>query len=327
MDHFLVVNPQVWKNCTNLWLDYSYCVKPVGAITTYPGYGGTAAPSATSRPFKKTESTDQSDHNSTTDTLDRFHSTVDIIPIANGTRLDCQHYWWLDNSNETTLSNCYLLSRIYSIEFEDFILWNPSLADTDTGDTTLGDAASITETVTDRNDFTNSCTISTSVSYCVSLSSATTAASADTGSETPTPRAVGEIANCTMWFLLEREARCEDLMATYDLEFDEFYETNPSAKKDCSGLVLGTNYCQSTYPDGAEVDIPGRHSDEEDGDEVELETLLISFTSEAGATGTKQATPSPDTKIDLETFYKWNPSVQADCSRLELGTYVCVGSS
>ncbi|KAM0407373.1 hypothetical protein ACHAPD_012289 [Fusarium lateritium] len=82
------------EDCSNLLaasaitMDDFYCVKPVGAISTYPGYGGTAALSATSRPFKKTESTDQSSHNGT-DPLDRFPSTDDIVPIANGTRLDC----------------------------------------------------------------------------------------------------------------------------------------------------------------------------------------------------------------------------------------------
>lgn len=29
LDDFLDLNPQIWPNCTNLWLDYSYCVAPV----------------------------------------------------------------------------------------------------------------------------------------------------------------------------------------------------------------------------------------------------------------------------------------------------------
>lgn len=37
-DDFKFLNPNIWGNCTNLWLDYSYCVAPVGNIKDYPGY-------------------------------------------------------------------------------------------------------------------------------------------------------------------------------------------------------------------------------------------------------------------------------------------------
>lgn len=86
----MVLNPQVWENCTNLWLDYSYCVKPVGVITTYPGYGGTAAPSSTTTPFKKTESTDVPLDGNQTDPSEGFEPAIDPIPLAKGTRLDCE---------------------------------------------------------------------------------------------------------------------------------------------------------------------------------------------------------------------------------------------
>jgi hypothetical protein len=155
-----------------------------------------------------------------------------------------------------------------------------------------------------------------------------------------------------MWFFLERQVKCDDLVATYGLEFGEFYKMNPIVKADCSGLVLGTNYCRSTYPGGLNVGIPGWDTAEEDV-ENDAVTSSASKTSESGATGTKQATPSSvqtgilksctkfhevvkrDTcydiaqgaKIDLETSYKWNPAVKTDCSALELGTYVCVGAA
>lgn len=29
VDEILDLNTQVWDNCTNLWIDYSYCVAPV----------------------------------------------------------------------------------------------------------------------------------------------------------------------------------------------------------------------------------------------------------------------------------------------------------
>ncbi|KAM0187806.1 hypothetical protein ACHAPI_010957 [Fusarium lateritium] len=353
MDDFLVLNPQVWRNCTNLWLDYSYCVKPVGAISTYPGYGGTAAPSATARPFKETESTDQSGHNGT-DPLDRFPSTDDIVLIANGTRLDCAAYYWTQNTTDNLAADCWALTGIYSITPEEFVLWNPSLADPNKAEADLDAATpSVTGIMTYRNDFAYPCTISSSVSYCVGLSPATTSAAAEKVIETPTPRAGGEAANCTMWFLMRRAAKCNDVMATYGLEFGEFYQMNPSVKSDCTGLVLGTYYCRSTYPLGDAVGIPGWSYSEGDDSTTPSATASAPDTSETGASGTKSGTPSPvqtgilktcnkyhkvvkdDTcydiaqtaNIELSTFYKWNPAVKSDCSDLELDSYVCIGSA
>ncbi|KAI1071033.1 hypothetical protein LB507_011496, partial [Fusarium sp. FIESC RH6] len=104
------------------------------------------------------------------------------------------------------------------------------------------------------------------------FSNANEAAKVKTGITTPTPRAAGEIANCISWFDHYREAGCEELLLTYDLYFDELYEMNPSVNADCSGLVLGMNYCQSTYPGGRQVGIPGWHNDDEDDDEIDPES-------------------------------------------------------
>lgn len=49
----IFLNPHVWQNCTNIWKDYHYCVKPVGYISTYPGN----LPPTTSREFIQTPTT------------------------------------------------------------------------------------------------------------------------------------------------------------------------------------------------------------------------------------------------------------------------------
>ncbi|KAF0635919.1 hypothetical protein FPSE5266_06004 [Fusarium pseudograminearum] len=303
-------------------------------------------------------------HNGT-DPLDHFPSTDDIVPIANGTQLDCIEYYWTENTTDNLAADCWALTAIYGIEPEEFILWNPSLTDADkTEEDFDADAPSATGTMTYRND-------SSSVSYCVGLLSATTrrstagiphmvsrlankseAAAAEKEIETPTPRAAGEIANCTMWFCVRRAARCNDVMATNGLEFGEFYKMNPSVKSDCTGLVLGTYYRRSTYPRGDSVGIPGWDSTTES--ESESATASASATKTSTSTSsTNSGIPSPlqtgilktcndyhkvikgDTcydiaqgaKIELETFYKWNPAVKSDCSDLELDTYVYVGST
>lgn len=63
--------------------DYYYCVKPVGYISTYAGYGGAGATSTT--PFNQTASTPLPDSGTQTN----YTSSYPIIPIANDTRVDC----------------------------------------------------------------------------------------------------------------------------------------------------------------------------------------------------------------------------------------------
>ena len=187
-----------------------------------------------------------------------------------------------------------------------------------------------------------------------------TAANVNKGIQTPTPRATEEIANCTMWFRMSANLACNDLLLTYYLQFSEFYKMNPSVGEDCSGLVVGTYYCRSTYPEGDGAGIPGWSSSELDDDfplPTSTQSTSAASTKTSTDTGDKRSTasmrPSPvqtgvlesctefhkvekgDTcydiananKITLSAFYDWNPAVGKDCSALELGTFVCISSS
>jgi LysM repeat protein len=187
------------------------------------------------------------------------------------------------------------------------------------------------------------------------------AADVDEQIEPPTPRAAGEISNCTMWLDVPKGITCKDLMVMNNLQFGEFYKMNPSVGADCSGLVVGTNYCRSTYPGGTDFGYPGwSSSGPDEGSFTATSTHPQSLAStgvntksskETGITATRPPSPvqtgilesctkfhkvekedtcydiANDSKITLDTFYKWNPAVKTDCSALVLGTYVCVRSS
>ncbi|RSM18313.1 hypothetical protein CDV31_002832 [Fusarium ambrosium] len=383
MKDFMVLNPQVWENCTNLWVDYYYCVKPVGTVTTYPGYGGTPVTSTTEGRFTQVQGRE---NRNATNPLDRYKSLRGIVPLAEGTRLDCATYYWIENITDNDSANCWALAGIYGIEPAELVLWNPSLAKAnktiDELVVTDASTASATDIMTYTNHFAYPCTVCASKSYCLGLSSATTSqlqsstrlcrvipltnlmkrAGAVEEIEAPTPRAAGEIANCTSWFLMKADRRCDDLMLTYSLEFAEFYKMNPSVGEKCTGLVAGTYYCRSTVPGGKLSGIPGWSSSTDDDTPPPTATTSSlpgttttwrSVTSGTKTTATKGATPSPvqsgmtdsctkfhkvvkgdtcydiaeDAKIKLETFYSWNPAVKDDCSALELDTYVCVSTS
>ncbi|KAL6399532.1 Peptidoglycan-binding lysin domain [Ilyonectria robusta] len=230
---------------------------------------------------------------------------------------------------------------------QELILWNPSLAQ----NTSDGS----------EHSYNYPCTVSESVSYCVSLESATPAPETDENVP-PSPRAAGEIENCTTWYAPDSYDSCESVLAFTWLEFDDLYHMNPSIKSDCSGLTLGTYYCISTNEDGSP---PG----EDDSSNPSVKTdctgleakVYVCIGIKAAATtvdkttsttsGNSGSTPSPvqdsivsDCKdfyfvqaddgcwaiantngIDLADFYEWNPAVKSDCSGLQANVYVCIG--
>lgn len=228
---------------------------------------------------------------------------------------------------------------------QELVLWNPSLAQGNNNGSST-------------NNYAYPCTISESVSYCVALESPTagkrspssirsqqnqiadkrgTAPVADTVAP-PSPRAAGEIENCTAWFSPQDYHSCQDVLLTTWLEFDEFHFMNPSLKSDCTGLTVGTFYCVSIDKDGkppTSLPIP----------------TATATTTSTTATGTGITTPTPTQNgmaetcdefylvekgdvcadiakehgIDRADFDAWNPAVKNDCTGLIAEYYVCVG--
>ncbi|RSL71249.1 hypothetical protein CEP51_012088 [Fusarium floridanum] len=157
---FIFLNPMVWENCTNLWLNTSYCVAPVGSISEYPGYG----------PEKPTFDFEPVDivFLPWEDPWEEWRNRQKLVPLATGTRKDCWNYdWW--NNSEVSLPEVSSVAFVYEVNLELFLAWNPSLEGEEI--------------------------IKPSVSYCVALSEPT-----PTPWKPPNPRAPGEPEDCIAWF-------------------------------------------------------------------------------------------------------------------------------
>ncbi|UPK92499.1 hypothetical protein LCI18_003434 [Fusarium solani-melongenae] len=312
----IVLNPQVWENCTNLWVNYYYCVKPVGTVTTYPGYGGTAVQSTASGSFTQVES---HENRNATKPLDRYQSQRGVVPLAKGTRLDCATYYWIENITDNDSADCWALAGIYGIEPEELVLWNPSLAEanktTDDLVTTDTNTASAAGMATYTNHFAYPCTAGRECSnllltYRIEL-----------GEFYKMNPSVGE--KCTA--LVAGTHYCRS--------------TVPGGR--LYGIDGWSSSTDDTPPPTATSSLSGT-------------TTRQSATSGTKTTATTEgATPSPiqsgmtdscikfhkvvrgdtcydiaqDAEIKLQTFYSWNPAVKSDCSALELDTYVCVSAS
>ncbi|OBU01588.1 hypothetical protein VE01_00568 [Pseudogymnoascus verrucosus] len=327
-DDFLFLNPEVWKNCTNLWKDYNYCVKPVGTITTYSGH-----PKSTSTvPFVNTPATSVP----YVDPLTRFNTSAPVIPLANDTRRDCYSYFYITNTTETPDLSCWNLAMAYDVEPEEIALWNPSLAENGT------------ESGSSGSDLSPDCELSESVSYCALLASPTT--QSGSAIQTPNPRAMGEVANCTTWFKMKTYSTCADVLVLYGLTLEEFYAFNPSVGKGCATMAAGTYYCISNKANGSR---PGGYDNDDDDDDPTMTSSGTPTSTTTTPTTTSSGgivTPTPTQNgmvggckafykavanegcavicqahgIELADFYKWNPDVGSDCTNLWPDYYVCV---
>ncbi|KAI0190612.1 hypothetical protein F4808DRAFT_401018 [Astrocystis sublimbata] len=360
MDDFLFLNPEVWRNCTNLFRDYNYCVKPVGTISTYSGYPG----ATTTLPFHETKATSKPYE----DLLQKFSTNMSIIPLANGTRVDCY-----------SSTSCWSLADFFDVTKEELVLWNPSFENKGKSGSSL-------------DQYLYDCKVSESVSYCVQLASPTP--EPKKAIETPSPRAAGEIKNCITWYSPYSYTTCEDILSMFYLTIGEFYKLNPSVGKECTHLAIGTYYCVLTTDmldddeDDTNTGKPGTTTTKgattktttkgattktttkgtttkttTKGATTKTTTKGATTKTTTKATTTKKitttskatgvSTPSPvqtgiasncnkfykvksgdgcwaiadKLGIALADFYSWNPAVKKDCSDLEINVYVCISVS
>ena len=111
---FHLLNPGVNPDCTNLIIGSSYCVRPVGSITSY--ISGTAIPTSLTNFW-----------NLPSATITWVDATATPLPLANGTRTDCTDYE-ISQGNFTassTLEPCYSFAKAHWAPYEEFLGWNP----------------------------------------------------------------------------------------------------------------------------------------------------------------------------------------------------------
>lgn len=99
--------------------DSSYCVEPVGDISTYPGYGGT-----TTTAFAFSTDTSLSWSNLPTTTAPSYpNATTTGYPLANGSISGCFQMF----NNKYGNLECGGAAKWFGVNVFDFLRWNPSL--------------------------------------------------------------------------------------------------------------------------------------------------------------------------------------------------------
>ncbi|KAM0811391.1 putative LysM domain-containing protein [Seiridium cardinale] len=290
----LFLNPEVWSNCTNLYLDYYYCVEAVGYISTYSGYGGSSTKAT--KTFERTEAT-----------------------------TDCVSYLWFNETTDLSIADCWTLASLFGNSAEDFIAWNPSLSDDTTAFIIL---SSETATVSSSSvEYTYPCTASASSSYCVELAARTTTTA--TASVTPVPLAAGATEDCTWWYAPKNTTTRETWNPTVGedctgLAVGTYYCVStypdivpppfPYVETDDDTTTTTATATASSSGDGVTTPSPVQTGMTSNCDQFYL------VQAGDGCWAISQAYD-----ISLDDFYSWNPAVGSDCQFLQADEYVCVG--
>jgi hypothetical protein len=119
--------------------------------------------------------------------------------------------------------------------------------------TTSGKLTVYNVTVTEH--YAYPCTVAPSLSYCLAIAPATSKTTTTTVTP-PSPTAPGAASNCTQWFVPQWYNNCLSILTLFDLTIAELYAMNPSIHSDCTGMVVGTYYCVSWYPNGVPPSVP-----------------------------------------------------------------------
>ncbi|KAF2994019.1 hypothetical protein E8E14_001179 [Neopestalotiopsis sp. 37M] len=283
---FLILNPEVNENCTNLYAFESYCMEPVGDISNYEGAPGYISSVAW------TTTVDPSSLPTATYIPDQYVS--EVITYANGTRTDCATYisgadYQKDLSNTTFVSNCDLALTVFGITYADLTVWNPSLASFDVSE----------------------CEFNESYNYCVTWSSLTVTTPSSVVEESSIPTATDTPSDCTSYTFVHGGTTCDDILQVYEISLAYFYSLNPIVGEDCSGLSNYTYYCVNSTSNPAVpttattvVTPPGPT---QTGIASNCNAYYVAQTNDD--CGTVEAAYG----ITDAQFKAWNPAVSSDC--------------
>ncbi|KAG6836289.1 hypothetical protein H0H93_009429 [Arthromyces matolae] len=279
-------SPDVNANCTNLWLDYYYCVAPYPPFATV-----TASPIITANYSSATiisYTIPTANYTPTTYTVALTTAGVAApTNVAGGTlTVGCGNYYTIQHGD--TLNSVTKLVGVNSTELQT---WNPELSSG-----TLPAAGSAICVVFPMGNYT--------------LYPATPPANAY----------VNATAKCAQYYTVKQGDGCSSIATSFGLTTLQLSTLNPGLKTDCSNLILGIAYCVfPIYPIssiGAGSSIPVNVAP---GTITVgcLEYYTVVSGDNCGAIETKYGLTSTQ-------FLTYNPEIVPNCSNLQLGVAYCV---
>ncbi|KAF5511762.1 LysM domain-containing protein [Colletotrichum siamense] len=268
---FYFLNPEINStSCNNLYLDYSYCVQPVGDISTYAGYGGsstsanpciggttTAPESCYATSYSTIEAWTFPPVNTTGKTPGASNSTTWVsytvssvpaypvtatsynptpTPYQSGMVAGCTDFYFVV-ANDT----CADIADRWGVSIDNLYAWNPDVK-TDCSGLIAGDyicMAQGTGTVTTA--------LATATATATSTATATTTNAASATAPGPTQTGIPD--DCADWVLQSDNVYCADMANNAGISLACFYQMNPAVNTtagECQGLLADYAYCIGT---------------------------------------------------------------------------------
>ncbi|KAJ5686461.1 hypothetical protein N7536_009080 [Penicillium majusculum] len=243
---------------------------------------------ATSSTAETTTAVTTSSSTETTKAPTTTSSASDHKPTQPGLAENCDKFYKVSDGD-----SCYNIEASAGITHSQFLKWNPYINEKCTN--IWGDYY-----------------------VCVHVPGATTTTSAaptptDSG-KTPTQSGIAE--NCDKFHKVVSGDQCDSIQAEYKITHKQFIDWNPAINSDCTNLQLDYNVCVhipgATNTHGPTPQMPNLSSDCKTYHKVADGESCPAIQKEAGG-------------ITLAQFRKWNPTIDAKCSNLWSGYYVCTG--
>ncbi|TLD14980.1 hypothetical protein PspLS_10879, partial [Pyricularia sp. CBS 133598] len=299
---FLLLNPHVNANCTNLWKDTFYCVKAVGAIDQYPGHPDYVSTTTYATvPYGSLPKA--------TYTPPAITGLPQLLPMAEGTRTDCFLY---ADGDSLTLPYDISSSWFNSLPIFSPPRRNPSLPVSST-----------------------SCVPKPGYRYCMAQWDGASFTKSPKPIETPTllPIREGATPECKAYQSVITGFTCQSVLNGNGITIAQFYAClmcfrNPTVGDQCQGLWSGYRYC---------ISITENPNNGEDPGPVTSSTANISSTLTSSAPSPTPPGPTQEGiapkcnkwhivgggpfcyeisvkyGITTDQFYDWNPAVSRDC--------------
>ncbi|KAK6987472.1 hypothetical protein R3P38DRAFT_2661607 [Favolaschia claudopus] len=287
---FLTLNPEIDANCTNLWLDYYYCVAP------YPPFASTSA-----APLPTTNYTSASIFQypipsaSYTPVMQTQVLTAAGVPVptnvAPGTRtVGCGYYYNVASGD--TIST---ISNTTGLNSTELALWNPQLA-------------SSTPPLTPN---TALCVVFPRGNYTLTVA--------------PVPANVAAnvtTAHCAQYYTIVSGDTCPGVESKFFIDDSMFKSLNPGINTQCTNIVLGLAYCVfSIFPPDTSTPT-GPPGNVAPGTITEGCTQYYTVVSGDGC-----ASIESKFNLTLSQFIAMNPEINTGCTNLALAEAYCVASS
>ncbi|CAK7246279.1 MAG: hypothetical protein STHCBS139747_007905 [Sporothrix thermara] len=314
---FQALNPTAV--CPALSSDTLYCV--LGTVTGTTSSGivgpnrtpttysytlptGTGGPSSLDIPFPTfpttTSTTKSSTKTSTTSTSTATGGKP--APTQAGLAASCSNFHLVVKGD-----SCPIIESSYGVSTADFASWNPALQSNCIG---LLTGYYVCVGVTDATTSVKPTTTSTS----------TSAPATSTVSKAPSPLQPGTSDSCTASHLVVSGDSCSAIESAAGISSAQFLAWNTGVNADCSNIYVGYYVCVAGGSGGTAPTTPSTPSPLQPGTDSTCTAYHLVVSGDSCSAIESAA------GITAAQFAAWNPSVNAECSNIFLGYYVCIGA-